>query len=233
MTECAYRLSIIVPALNEAGGIAETLDRLQPLRRDGHEVIVVDGGSVDATVRLAEPRVDRVVYSPPGRARQMNAGAKTASGDILWFVHADTLVPREAVDAIMTSLQTRDKSWGRFDVYITGSHPLLRLVAILMNLRSRLTGIATGDQAIFVRRAVFEAVGGYPDQPLMEDIALSKWLKQYSAPLCLKSRVITSGRRWETHGVVRTILTMWGLRLAFFLGVRPECLATLYYKKHI
>jgi rSAM/selenodomain-associated transferase 2 len=221
------RLSIILPTLNEAEGIAAALAPLQPLRRAGHEVIVADGGSADGTPALAAPLADRVIAAPRGRARQMNAGAAAAGGDALLFLHADTRLPEGAVDRIAGALT--DHAWGRFDVAIQGRPALLGVVAALMNLRSRLTGIATGDQAIFVTRAAFNAVGGYPDQPLMEDIELSKRLKRLGPPACLRERVATSGRRWERHGVWPTILLMWRLRFDYWRGVPAERLARRYY----
>ncbi|HKH95348.1 MAG TPA: TIGR04283 family arsenosugar biosynthesis glycosyltransferase [Beijerinckiaceae bacterium] len=221
------RLSIVVPVLDEAEGIAAHLSALAPLRANGAEVIVVDGGSTDATCELAEPLADRVVVAPRGRATQMNAGAALASGDVLVFLHADTRLPAQA-DRLIAAALTAARRWGRFDVAIEGRHPLLPLVAGLMNLRSRATGIATGDQAIFVTREAFREVRGYPDIPLMEDIALSCALKRRSRPACIAQRVTTSGRRWERRGVVRTIATMWRLRLAFFLGASPRRLALDY-----
>jgi rSAM/selenodomain-associated transferase 2 len=182
-------------------------------------VIVADGGSDDATARLAAPLCDRVVLAPRGRAAQMNAGAREARGDMLVFLHADTRLPPDA-DELM-----RGFLWGRFDVQIEGRHPLLKVVAWSMNLRSRLTGIATGDQAIFVRRGAFP---GFPELPLMEDIAFSKAMKRSARPACLKQRVVTSGRRWESRGVARTIFLMWKLRLLYSLGTSPEKLARLY-----
>jgi rSAM/selenodomain-associated transferase 2 len=216
-------LSIIVPTLNGATGIAAALRRLEPLRRRGAEVIVADGGSTDGTVEWARPLANAVVVAPRGRASQMNAGAAVASGDVLLFLHADTILP-DGSDALIPA----DRAWGRFDVRIDGRHPLLRLVAMTMNLRSRLTGVCTGDQAIFVRRALFAEVGGYPDIPLMEDIALSKTLRRRASPACLPQRVTTSGRRWETHGVMRTILLMWRLRFDYWRGVDPRELAIRY-----
>lgn len=187
------------------------------LRRRGHEVIVVDGGSDDGTAALAEGLCDRVLTAPRGRAAQMNAGAREAKGDVLVFLHADTRLPED--------FSLGSHVWGRFDVEIDGRHPLLKVVAWSMNLRSRLTGIATGDQAIFVRRDAFP---GFPEIALMEDVALSKLLKRRGAPACLRQRVVTSGRRWESRGVLRTIGLMWRLRLLYFLGVSPERLARRY-----
>jgi len=221
------RLSIIVPVLDEAQGIEAALGPLQALRPAGAEVIVVDGGSSDATCRLASPLADLVIGAPRGRASQMNAGAHASRGTTLLFLHADTLLPPDALDAIGL-LAAAGREWGRFDVAIAGAGPLLALVALLMNARSRASGIATGDQAIFVRRAAFEAVGGFPAIPLMEDVALCKALKRRSAPLCLRSRVVTSGRRWERHGTLRTIVLMWRLRLAYALGADPHRLARRY-----
>jgi len=221
-------LSVIVPTLDEAQGIRAALEPLQPLRAAGHEVIVVDGGSGDGTPDLARPLADRVLAAPRGRASQMNAGAAAARGEVLLLLHADTRLPREADRPILGGLEESRRSWGRFDVLIDGRNPLLAAVACLMNLRSRLTGIATGDQAIFVRREAFLAVGGVPPLALMEDVALSRLLKRVSRPLCLRERVVTSGRRWERRGVLRTIALMWWLRLRFFLGASPDRLAELY-----
>ncbi|MCU0842339.1 MAG: TIGR04283 family arsenosugar biosynthesis glycosyltransferase [Thiobacillaceae bacterium] len=221
------RLSIVIPARNEAIGIVATLAALQPLRAAGHEVILVDGGSRDGTLVLAAPFADRILTAPPGRARQMNAGAALAAGDLLLFLHADTRLPEGAAALVATALGTR--TWGRFDVRIAGRPWLLRGVAWMMNRRSRLTGIATGDQALFVRRAVFTAVGGFPDQPLMEDIELSRRLKRRGPPACQRERVVTSGRRWEEQGLWRTILLMWRLRFDYWRGVPVQRLAARYH----
>jgi rSAM/selenodomain-associated transferase 2 len=220
------KLSIIVPALDEAAGIAATLEALAPLRAERHEVIVVDGGSADATAAIAAPLADRVIQAPRGRARQMNAGAAIAAGDALLFLHADTRLPEHAAQVVREALERR--GWGRFDVRIEGSSRWLAVVAFSMNLRSRLTGIATGDQAMFMRRDVFAGAGGFADIPLMEDVALSARLKAISPPACVAARVVTSGRRWERRGVLRTVLLMWRLRLAYFFGARPEDLARRY-----
>ncbi len=221
-------LSIIVPALNEEDGIAATLQGLAPLRARGAEVVVVDGGSRDCTAAIARPLCDRLIAAPRGRAAQMNAGAGAARGEVLLFLHADTRLPDDADRLVIDGLAASGRAWGRFDVRIEGSHPLFPLIAAMMNLRSRATGIATGDQAIFVARTAFAAIGGYPDIPLMEDIVLSRRLKRLGRPLCLSARALTSGRRWEKHGVMRTILTMWRLRLAFYLGAAPDKLAASY-----
>lgn len=222
------KLSIIIPALNEVESIAATLTPLQPLRAQGHEVILCDGGSSDATVALAQPLVDLVVTSERGRAIQMNSGATMASGDVLLFLHADTQLPESAAALIEAALQNR--TWGRFDVRLSGGHWLLRIVESLMNRRSRLTGICTGDQAIFIRQGLFRAVGGFPEIPLMEDIAFSKALQPQSRPACITMPVITSSRRWEQHGILRTILLMWWLRLRYFCGADPQQLAEIYRK---
>jgi rSAM/selenodomain-associated transferase 2 len=222
------KLSIIVPVLNEGEGIAATLDALADLRALGTEVIVVDGGSRDATIQRARLRADRVIPAPRGRALQMNAGAAKATGDVLLFLHADTRLPRDADHVLLNGLERSGRAWGRFNVKIEGRSPLLILVGWLMGLRSRVTGIATGDQAVFVRRDAFQAAGGFPEIPLMEDIALCKQLKRISAPLCLSERVITSGRRWEQNGVLNTIVLMWRLRLAYFFGADPKELAEQY-----
>ena len=223
------RLSVIIPALNEADTVTATLDRLQVLRKGGHEVIVVDGGSADDTAYLAAPLADAVMSSHPGRARQMNAAALAAHGDILWFLHADTLVQDDSHERLLSALAAHRNQWGRFDVRLSGGTRLLRLVERLMNGRSRFTGIATGDQGIFIRRETFERVGGFADIPLMEDVEISRRLKhEAGAPLCLKDKLITSSRRWETRGVLRTILLMWRLRLAYALGADPAVLARQY-----
>ena len=226
--EARLKVSIIVPALNEAEGIAAVLAGLVPLRNRGHEVIVVDGGSSDNTAALSRAAVDRVVSAPRGRASQMNAGAALARGEVLLFLHADTRLPENADARILQGLAASGRAWGRFDVRIEGESRLLPVIALFMNLRSRASGIATGDQAIFVRSDAFRRVGGFPPIELMEDIALSRSLKRLSRPLCIADKAVTSGRRWERRGVLRTVLLMGWLRLRFFFGSAPANLARLY-----
>jgi len=194
-------------------------------------VIVVDGGSRDDSAMRARAWADQVLSAPRGRARQMNAGAAAARGDILIFLHADCALPASADHLIVDGLSRERKGWGRFDVDISGHHMLLPVIATLMNMRSRLTGIATGDQGMFVTRTLFEAAGRFPDIALMEDVALSKRLKRFSAPLCLRHRIAASSRRWERHGVLRTMFLMWKLRLSYWLGADPDQLALRYYAR--
>ncbi len=222
------QLTLVMPAWNEAAGIVPSLQALAPLRRVGVELIVVDGGSADATAALAAPWVDHLIVSAPGRAVQMNAGAAAAHGDVLLFLHADTQLPENAPTLIEGALNDSRHAWGRFDVHIIGRSRWLTMIGFMMNWRSRWSGIATGDQAIFVCRASFDAVGGYPLQPLMEDIELSRRLRRVSPPACLSARVHTSGRRWEARGVWRTIFLMWQLRLLYWCGVPAEQLAAKY-----
>ena len=221
------KLSLIVPSLDEATTIVNCLAALQEARARGHEVILVDGGSSDGTPVNAAGLADRIVTCARGRARQMNYGAGLARGDVLVFVHADTVLPRKGLEQL-SELQAGEKCWGRFDVRLSGSHPLFRLIESGMNLRSRITGIATGDQALFVGRELFEAVGGFPSIELMEDITLSSSLKKIAPPLCLRTRVVTSSRRWERQGILRTILRMMRLRACYALGVKPDQLAREY-----
>jgi rSAM/selenodomain-associated transferase 2 len=221
-------LSIVMPCLNEAAGIAAALGDLQPLRERGVEVVVVDGGSSDDTMRLAKPLADRAIVAPRGRASQMNAGAAIARGCVLLFLHADCRLPASADHLIFDGLAASAKHWGRFDVAFDGAQPFMRAVACMMNWRSRLTGVATGDQGIFVSRELFSAHNGFPDIPLMEDIALSKRLNIQNPPLCLSKRIRVSPRRWEERGLLRTVILMWRLRFAYFVGVDPAKLALHY-----
>jgi rSAM/selenodomain-associated transferase 2 len=221
-------ISIIIPTLNEEAGIISFLIDLQPLRTHC-ELIVVDGGSDDNTVMLAESYVDVVIKSGKGRAMQMNAGAAAATAPILLFLHADTQLPDDAIEKINFARE-QGYVWGRFDVTLTGNLIMLNVVAWLMNTRSRWTGIATGDQAIFVKKTVFDRINGFANIALMEDIDLSTRLKQQGKPCCVKSKVTTSGRRWIQFGIVKTIGLMWWLRLRYFFGAKPEHLAQLYRK---
>ena len=223
----SLHLGIVAPVLDEAASLAPWLDALQPLRRRGVALVVVDGGSRDATMDIARARADVVLEAPRGRAAQMNAGAAAAPADVLLFLHADTRLP-EGADALVLAAVARGHGWGRFDVRIDTRRPLLRVVAQAMNLRSRLTGVATGDQALFVRRDLFDAIGGFPEIPLMEDIAMSRALKRHGPPACLCATVVTSARRWDRHGAWKTILLMWRLRAAYFLGADPARLALRY-----
>ncbi len=220
-------LSIIMPVLDEAATIETALSALQPYRTRGVEVIVADGGSNDDTTARAAPLCDHVVTAPRGRSFQMNAGAAAALGDVLLFLHADTQLPENADRLVLSGLTRTGADWGRFDVRFDHGGPLA-LVAFAMNLRSRTTGIATGDQAMFMTRAAYEAAGGFPAIALMEDVAMSARLKQIGRSLCLRARVTTSGARWRKYGLLRTVLLMWRLRLAFYFGADPAKLARSY-----
>jgi rSAM/selenodomain-associated transferase 2 len=221
------KLSIILPVLNEAAGLPALLAHAQRWQQAGVQILFVDGGSQDDSRALIAAQGLPCLSSPRGRARQMNLGAQAATGDVLLFLHADTQLPEDGLHAIQTALGC-GAHWGRFDVCIEGKPRMLRVVATMMNLRSRLTGIATGDQAMFIRRDSFERIGGFPEQPLMEDIELSKRLVKLSRPACLRTRVITSGRRWEARGVWRTIGLMWCLRFDYWRGVPAAQLAERY-----
>lgn len=223
----AVRLSIVVPVLDEAAGIVATLNALAPLRARGHELIVVDGGSRDDTVARCAGRADNLIESPRGRACQMNAGAARARGKVLLFLHADTMLPAGADSAIARAVAGGAR-WGHFDVNIEGRSCMFPLIAALMNRRSRWSGVATGDQAMFVERALFERLGGFAEQPLMEDVELSRRLRRIARPACLHERVLTSGRRWDQRGVWRTIVLMWRLRWRYWRGASPEVLAKVY-----
>ncbi|MFL1404636.1 TIGR04283 family arsenosugar biosynthesis glycosyltransferase [Marinobacter sp. M1N3S26] len=220
-------VSVVIPVLNESVSIVSALERLLPLRAAGAEVIVVDGGSVDDTVALATPRCDRVVTSSAGRAVQMNRGAAIARGQVLLFLHADTELP-DGADRLLADFAANDRPWGRFDVRLSGRRPLFRVIAFMMNARSRITGIATGDQGIFVHRTVFEDLGGYPPIPLMEDVELCRRLRRMSPPFCIRPPVVTDSRRWERHGPWRTIFLMWRLRWRYWRGADPADLARQY-----
>jgi rSAM/selenodomain-associated transferase 2 len=226
------RLSIVIPALNEGAALPRLLDALAPLRDVGCEVVVADGGSSDGTAEAARDRVDRVVVTEPGRAHQMNEGAAAATGARLWFLHADSRPPAGAPGRIEWGLARR--AWGRFDVALSGGGLRLAVVAAMMNRRSCWTGICTGDQGLFITRAGFEAVGGFPEQPLMEDVAFSRRAKRYlGRPACVPGPLVTSSRRWERDGIARTVLLMWRLRAAYALGASPAVLHHRYYGKTV
>lgn len=222
-------ITVIVPVLNEAAQLSALIEQLQSCERQGAEVLLVDGGSDDGSVeRLGQVGLT-VIRSEKGRAVQMHTGALAAHGEVLLFLHADTRLPDGALHLVQNGLEQREKVWGRFDVSITGGVWMLKVIARMMNIRSRLTGIATGDQAMFVLRSVYQQVGGFPQQPLMEDVELSKQLNRLGKPLCLRAKVCTSGRRWEKNGVWRTILLMWKLRWLYWRGVDAKVLAKLWH----
>lgn len=223
------QISIVIPILNEAKHLAGNLQALQGLR-DRCQLVLVDGGSDDAGPQIAEPLVDKVVFSPRGRALQMNAGAEQADAEVLLFLHADTRLPNDALNLINQAI-AEGFQWGRFDVAFDSPNAMFCLIAWLMNQRSRLTGISTGDQGLFVTRSAFDAVGGFPQIALMEDIAISSKLKKLGQPCCLTAKVTTSARRWQQHGIFKTILLMWRLRLAYFFGADPDELAARYYRR--
>ncbi len=227
MTAQPVKISIIVPVLNEEHSLSAASDCLRSYCQSGHEVIIVDGGSRDNTLMLAYQVTAQVVVSMPGRAMQMNSGAALATGDVLLFLHIDTRLPEDALALVRRHCHEKN-GWGRFDIRLSGKQPVFRLIERLMNLRSRLSSIATGDQAIFVASSLFKKVGGFPEIALMEDIAISRALKKISRPVCINHKATTSSRRWESRGVVATVLLMWKLRLLYFLGVPPEKLARLY-----
>jgi len=232
MKSLSVKLSIIVPVLNEASALADFLSSLQPLRQAGHQLIVVDGGSTDESFAIAEPLCNVTLSATPGRALQMNAGAKHASGDWLLFLHADTWLPEISsgwLQHIQIAQNNKTAVWGRFNVALSGQHGLFRVIESCINVRSKVTGIATGDQALFVHREVFEQEAGFASIPLMEDIELCKRLRRITAPLCINEPVRTSSRRWEQSGIVRTIVLMWELRLRYFLGASPAELVARYY----
>jgi rSAM/selenodomain-associated transferase 2 len=222
------KLSIVVPMLNEARVLPALLDHLRPLQRNGVEVMLVDGGSEDDSAALATLAGFQVLRAERGRARQMNAGAAAVQGDVLLFLHADTRLPDEAVQLIEAALAGGRHAWGRFDVEFDVGTWTMRATAFGMNWRSRLTGIATGDQALFMTRAAFDGVGGFPDQPLMEDVEITGRLRQRSRPACIGRPVRVSARRWEARGAWRTIFLMWRLRLEYWLGASPADLARRY-----
>ena len=219
-------ISIIIPVLNEEKSVKALLQQLQIYRQQGHEVIVVDGGSDDETVSISKPIADKVITSDSGRARQMNKGVAESTNEVLWFLHADTSIPENVIETIKKSLNKYD--WGRFNIELSGPQFIFRIIEKMINIRSCLSGVATGDQGIFVNRKIFDSVGGYSEFPLMEDVALSKKLKTISQPACIKETLTTSSRRWEKSGIIKTILLMWYLRFLYWIGVTPDKLAKLY-----
>lgn len=225
------KLSFILPTLNEANVVQEQLMRLQLFREAGHEVILVDGGSSDGTVRLATGLVDQLLVTAPGRSLQMNAGAASATGELLVFLHVDTELPADAAVLITRAIAAPEFEWGWFCVRLGNSKLPFKIIAACMNLRARLTFVCTGDQAMFVTRQLFNRVGGFPRVPLMEDVAVSKLLRRKSTPNWITRPVIASSRRWERHGIVRTVVLMWWLRLLYFMGVNPARLLSMYYTK--
>ena len=220
-------LTIVIPVLNEARILSARLEALQFVRCRGVELIVVDGCSTDDSLEISRPLCDRTLKSPAGRAKQMNEGARHANGEWLLFLHADTRLGEEAFDALLEAL-SGESDWGWFDVHIEGKHPLLLVTAAMMNARAGLTKVATGDQGLFVRKALFDAVGGFPDMPLMEDVALSKRLRGVAKSTVIRTPLATDGRRWDQGGWFRTVLKMWGLRFAYWAGVGPDRLADYY-----
>ena len=222
------KYSVIIPALNEADCLTDALERLQAARGRGHEVILADGGSVDATRELAQGQVDQILECDPGRGRQMNRGAEIATGGVYVFLHADTLLSPD-FDRTLDNLFVSENDWGRFDIRLSGEQPVFRCIETMMNIRSRLTGIATGDQAIFAGRQIFQEIKGYAELPLMEDLELTARLKKNSPPVCVAEKVISSSRRWEKNGALKTILLMWKLRLRYALGHDPRALARAYH----
>jgi rSAM/selenodomain-associated transferase 2 len=221
-------ISVVIPCLNEAAIVVGRLSALQPLREAGHELILADGGSIDGTLECASVLADRVESGRPGRAVQMNNGARAASGAVLWFLHLDSRPPPDAALAVL-ECALDGPGWGRFDVRLDGAAPMLRVIERMMNLRSRLSGIVTGDQGMFVRRDLFQRVGGFPEIALMEDLAISRRLKRLARPARIPEPVLASSRRWDRDGIWRTIALMWFLRGAYWLGADPDWLARIYY----
>ena len=228
MTVRAPTLSIIIPTLNEADRLPRLLDQLSHARARGAEVVVVDGGSEDGSARIAQEAGARVIWSPRGRATQLQAGVDASHGDAIWLLHADSDIDPMSDQHVVWALADSLRPWGRFSVRLDGVHPMLPIIACMMNLRSRLTGVATGDQGLFMRREFLERVGGIPQQALMEDVELCKRLRDHCSPICLGKRVTSSGRRWEHHGVWRTIALMWRLRYDYWRGADVAALAARY-----
>ncbi len=221
-------LSIIIPVLNEERFLAGNRERLVSLLQEGHEILVVDGGSQDNSVDIARALGCRVFSTRASRGHQLGYGASHSKGDVLLFLHADTHLPSHAAQVIAQALAKPESLWGRFDVRFSNPSPVFQVIAWFMNKRSCLTGIATGDHALFIKRKLYFGCGGYTDVPLMEDVELCRRLKRHASPVCLSEEVVTSSRRWEQNGIMKTVITMWWLRLMFFLGQSPEKLARLY-----
>lgn len=219
--------TIIIPTHNEASNIRYCLTQLKHLQEKGFEIILVDGSSTDNTPQLAKDLCDTIIITPAGRAQQMNTGALHAHGETLFFLHADTQLPKDFAE-LPAYIQKKSLYWGRFDVELSSDQKIFKIIANMMNLRSRITGICTGDQVFFMSKSLYKLSGGYPEIALMEDIAMSKKLKVICAPFCLRQKVQTSSRRWEQHGIIKTIIKMWYLRLAYFIGIDPKKLAQQY-----
>lgn len=227
-----HKISIIIPCLNEAVYISATLKRLQGIRKRGHEVIISDGGSTDNTRAITNNLVDHYIDSKSGRSIQMNTGADIASGHILCFLHADTIAPANIDEIIINALTSQNKIWGRFNIRLSGSLWPFRIIEFLINTRSCITGVASGDQGIFISKNIFKNLSGYANIPLMEDIEISKRLRSIEMPACIKnSTLLTSSRRWEANGIIKTVLLMWLLRVRYFFGTPASTLANMY-KSH-
>ncbi len=221
-------ISVIIPTFNESKNITATLKQLQALRKNGHKVLLADGGSTDNTIALAAPFVDEIIISEKGRATQMNSAAVKTQSDVLWFLHADTLVPENSDTIICRHLENTRKVWGRFNIQLSGQNFLFRVIENMINLRSKLTGIATGDQGIFIQQDIFKKLNGFSEIPLMEDIEITKRLKKISSPVCITHKLTTSSRRWGKHGILKTVFLMWQLRLAYYIGASANKLARKY-----
>jgi rSAM/selenodomain-associated transferase 2 len=228
----AQRLSVVIPVLNDRNALVRLLGDLQWLRSAGHQLIVVDGGSGDGSLGSAQALADRVMISQAGRATQMNAGAAIVNTSHIWFLHADTRVSRQACECLLQVIRaSSEPCWGRFNVRLDDADYVFRVISFFMNVRSCVSGVATGDQGIFVHRRLFQMVDGFPRIALMEDIALSKQLRRTMRPRCLREPLQVSARRWREHGIVKTVLLMWGLRLLYVVGMSPKVLHGWYYRR--
>lgn len=221
-------LSVVIPALNESANIAGCLRSIAPLLARGAGVLVCDGGSSDDTAHIARAHGAQVLVCAKGRARQMNAGAAASDSHLLVFLHADTQLDETVVERLWSLAVSELSVWGRFDVRLSGPGAALRVIETCMNLRSRITGIATGDQVMFCSSDLFRSVNGFADIALMEDIELSAKLRRLQRPLCCVERVCTSSRKWREQGIVRTVVLMWRMRLAYAMGADPSHLAKIY-----